>query len=93
MHFFQYTVFLFGVTQAVTLQNAEDGFDALQQWYNQSIGETSSSLQPLEDYVQIANTTLQAFGSLRQDGGTVPIVRSPNSPLEHPIANIPKVLL
>jgi hypothetical protein len=38
MHFFQYTVFLFGVTQAVTLQNAEDGFDALQQWYNQSIG-------------------------------------------------------
>jgi hypothetical protein len=45
MHFLQYAVFLFGVTQAVTFENAEDGFDALQQWYNQSIGE--NHLQPL----------------------------------------------
>jgi len=43
MHIFQYSVFLFGVTQAVTFENAEDGFDALQQWYNQSIGETTWS--------------------------------------------------
>jgi hypothetical protein len=45
MHFLQYAAFLFGATQAVTFENAEDGFDALQQWYNQSIGE--NHLQPL----------------------------------------------
>jgi hypothetical protein len=26
------------LTQAVTLQNAEDGFNTLQQWYNESTG-------------------------------------------------------
>ena len=30
--------FLLGTTQAVTLRNAEDGFMALQQWYNESNG-------------------------------------------------------
>lgn len=29
---------LLRVTQAVTLQNAEDGFSTLQQWYNESAG-------------------------------------------------------
>jgi hypothetical protein len=29
---------LLGATQAVTLRNAEDGFMALQQWYNESNG-------------------------------------------------------
>jgi hypothetical protein len=29
---------LLGATQAVTLRNAEDGFMALQQWYNESTG-------------------------------------------------------
>jgi hypothetical protein len=41
MQLSQYAFFLFGVTQAVTFENAEDGFDALQQWYNQSIGKTT----------------------------------------------------
>jgi hypothetical protein len=87
MHLFQYTVLLFGVAQAVTLQDAEDGFDALQQWYNQSIGETSPYPQTRSAYVRITNTTLQASGSLRLDGGIVPIVLPPNYPLESPITN------
>lgn len=34
---------LLQVTQAVTLRDAEDGYVALQQWYNQSIGLWISS--------------------------------------------------
>lgn len=94
MQLFQYSVLLFGVTQAVTLQNAEDGFDALQQWYNQSIGEMQRLRYDLghSDCDQIINGISQAFGSLRQDGGTVPIVTPPNHSLKPPITNNPKGL-
>jgi hypothetical protein len=88
MQLLQYTVFLFGVvTQAVTLKNAEDGFDALQQWYNQSIGETSTYPQPHPDHVKTTDDKLQASGFLRQDGGIVPIVFLPYSLLKHHITD------
>jgi len=93
MQLLQYAFFMFGVTRAVTLQNAEDGFDALQQWYNQSIGKIAQNRRNHVNNASATNATSQASGSLQLDGGTVRIVRFLDSLPQHPTTDIPKASL